>query len=168
MDRIDVSETFPYRAEDLIELVLDVEKYTEISNYVKSVEVEDKGDNTKGVLTTIEAPFLPVALSYGCDLQFEAPNKIKAIATKSPFKEMRGELVFNTLENGHTQVDCTVEYRTGWSPVAFAAAQVMKREIDLAVRKTREYLAQRLTAVDDQSPSGNGPAAPSSGDGPNL
>lgn len=158
MDVLELTETFPHRAKDLMDLVMDAEKYTDISSYIKRIDVIDKSGNIRSVDATIETPVLPVAIHYGCDLERDESNSaIRAVATKSPFKDMRGVLRFTELANGHTRVHCRIEYRTGWNPVAAIAARVMESQIKKGVAYAREYLAQRLAIVPD---NGGGTAPP--------
>jgi len=147
MEQLRFREILPYSAKDLHDLVMDAARYREFSHYIKRVDVSDLGRGKKHVEVLIGTPRLPVAIRYGCELESLPPHTIKAIATKSPFKEMRGELTFRTLPNGHTEVSCLLEYETGWNPIAMAAAKVMKVSIEEGIAAAKDYLATRLTPV---------------------
>ena len=157
--KLQITETFPYKAQDLMDIVMDAEGYKEMSQYLDRIDVTDKGENVKGVNAVIKTPFF--SMHYGCDLQLCPPNVIKAAATKSPFKEFYGELTFNTLSDGTTQVDCNLNYATGINPIAIMAAANMESLIKMGVNAARDYLAENLEAVDtnvQQTPVSKGPS----------
>jgi len=160
MDKLEFTEIFPYKAQDLIDLVMDAEKYADISKLIKRIDVTPTGDNEKTVKTVIETPVIPVAISYECTLAFTPPDTIVAQGLDSSFKEINGRLQFSTLPNGHTQVDCLIEYETGWSPVAIVAGQVMQSQIDKGIEYARDYLARKLTPIDPPSGGPDGPQKP--------
>ncbi len=156
MGHIQITETFPHRAGDLMTLVMDAQRYKEISSYITDIDVTRKSDTAIAVLTAIEAPFLKT--HYGCDLEHIPPDRIVAMATQSPFKALSGSLVFRTLPNGHTAVDCTIDYKTGFNPLAIAAAAIMETQIRRAVNLARDYLAAALPLVPAAPPPGAAPA----------
>lgn len=152
MEQLRYTEVLPYRAADLIALVMEAERYKEFSSWIKDVQVEDIGRNTRYVEVLFDIPALPFAVRYACELQSVSPDRIRAVAVKSPFKVMEGEMTFRTLPNGHTEVGCVLNYRTGWNPVAIAASKIMESQIGRGIEIAKNFLAQRLT------PAGAAPA----------
>ena len=160
MEKLHFKETFPYSAQDMFDAIIDAQSYKDISSMVKEIRVQDEG-NIRNITTVIETPVLPMAIHYGCQLEMSPPDKIKARATKSPFKSLEGEITLKTLPNGHTEVECTLEYQTGWHPFAIAASAIMKSQIDTGIGYAKEYLAKKLTPVTSPSgPAGTPPPAP--------
>lgn len=153
MEELRIKEHFPYKAQELMALVMDPARYKDISHYIQDVFVTDKDDNTKGVEAVLGVRGLPFAVHYKCDLELAPPDTIRARATKSPFKEMEGQLTFKTLPNGHTEGDCQVRFDTGWNPLARMAAGVMRVNIDDGIQHAREYLATKLTRLPSAPPS---------------
>lgn len=163
MKHLKFSEILPYRASDLIGVVMNAYGYKDISSMIKDIQEDKKGDHVKEVAVTIEAPVLPAAFHYRCRLDNSHSGLVKAEALDSPFQKMEGVMTFTKLDGGYTQVDCDIAYETGsWlrHPLANIIAKIMESQIDQGIARAKIYLAQKLSPVSVKGPAiaaGRGP-----------
>ena len=88
----------PYSAEQLFELVLDVEKYPEFVPGWHAAKIRARGDNTLSVEQTVGVG--PLRWSFMSQAQFERPRRITITAIEEPFRELRLDWRFEKAPGG--------------------------------------------------------------------
>lgn len=146
MPLVSFQETLPYRATDLYDLVMAVERYPEIFPDIKSVRIVNTGENSRSVDVTVQAPF--TSFQYSCDVTGERPSKISIRATGGAFKSMDAAWYFDVLPDGRTRVRYTMNFDFGGFGLKNMVAETfIKQSMERTRAQLRAYAAQNLAAV---------------------
>lgn len=135
MPKVSEQVLIPHTAENLYELVRDIERYPEFIRWIRTVTVSDEQGNA-------ETPYscLGVASVHfkGFDERFAtyvsadpAARKIEVTLQRGPFRHLRNRWQFDPRDDGNTRVHCFIDYEFK-NPVLGLLARTNSR---LAVEK---------------------------------
>lgn len=156
MPHVNFVRDMPYHARDLYNLVMDVERYPDVFEDIKSVTVRKTGEETRSVDLTVSLPFS--AFSYSCKVIGTPYSKIDIEATPGAFKSMRAAWNFAALPDGSTKVSYDMNFDFGGLGFKNAAALAfIQSSVKQTIAALERYAAKNMTKMNPQTP-GTGPA----------
>ncbi len=116
MPQLHETKILPHRAEDLFNLVLDVEKYPEFLPWATKSRVYRRDETSFLADLTIRYKLLNE--SYTSRITFERPQKIHVEYVDGPFKWMTTDWKFDPVDDYKTLVDFQIDFAVNSSLLA--------------------------------------------------
>lgn len=146
MPALSFQEVLPYRAADLYDLVMDIERYPSIFSDIEAVSVRRTGEHRRDVDVTVRTPL--TAFRYRCDVTGEPPSKISIRATEGAFQSMNAEWRFTSLADGRTLVRYDMKFDFGgWGLKNMIAETFIRQSMAQTQAQLRQFVAENLKQV---------------------
>jgi coenzyme Q-binding protein COQ10 len=152
----------PYRAEQLFDLVADVEKYPQFLPWCSGAHIRSATprDLPKELIADLIISFGPFSESFTSRVSLERPGRIRAHYENGPFKYLNNQWVFTQTPHG-TRVDFWVDFefrnRLLQAAIGVVFSEAVKRMVSAFLKRARDvYGAPPATHIAGQ---GTAPAA---------
>ncbi len=150
MKKMQFEEILPYKAQDLYDLVMDLQRYPEIFDHIKKVEERDCGDHAKEAVVTVATGIMD--FRYRCRIEGTPPGNITITSSDKPFKHMKAQWHFMPQPDGQTKVRYEMEYSLGFGLLSSLAERVMGHQVEKTRSHLRAYVSKNLTEVPPPPP----------------
>jgi ribosome-associated toxin RatA of RatAB toxin-antitoxin module len=118
------SARVPYTAEQMFDLVNDVESYPQFLHWCRGARIESRYGNT--VEATLDIGMLGFHQSFRTRNTLQRPERIAIDLVSGPFRRLRGEWRFEA-EQGHgTDISLTLAFEVTLSPFGAVFAKVFE------------------------------------------
>lgn len=130
----------PYTAEQLFDLVIDIEKYPEFLPWVVGLRVKDR---QTGIITAdLAAGYKIYTEKFTCKVHYERPHKIHVDYVQGPLKHLTNDWTFENVAEG-CQITFHVDFEFKSSLFQTIAAQFF----DVALSRMTEAFEKRAAEV---------------------
>ena len=114
----------PYTAEQMFDLVNDVESYPKFLHWCRGARIDARHGNA--VEATLEIGVLKFHQSFRTRNTLERPSRIGIDLVSGPFRRLRGEWRFVPQASGGVEISLTLTFEVTSSPFGFVFAKVFE------------------------------------------
>jgi coenzyme Q-binding protein COQ10 len=157
MGKIVFDKTLPYKAQELFNLVMNIENYPSMFPFIDRVRVRQ--NDTDKTRTTIWVTTLIMNFDYDCDIDVtkgktaQDPVTINIRATRGPFKSMDAKWVFAPQPDGATKVHYEMSYDIGGFGLRnMIAGPFIKDQVSSTIAAFERFAHKTLQPVTTHSP----------------
>ncbi len=118
------SARVPYTAEQMFDLVNDVERYPEFLHWCKGARIDVRQGNT--IEATLEIGALGFQQQFRTRNTLQRPERIGIDLVSGPFRRLRGEWLFIAAPDGATDISLTLTFEVTVSPFGFVLGKVFE------------------------------------------
>jgi len=118
------SARVPYTAEQMFDLVNDVESYPKFLHWCRGARIDARHGNA--VEATLEIGVLGFHQSFRTRNTLERPSRIGIDLVSGPFRRLRGEWRFVAQASGGVEISLTLTFEVTSSPFGFVFAKVFE------------------------------------------
>jgi ribosome-associated toxin RatA of RatAB toxin-antitoxin module len=118
------SARVPYTAEQMFDLVNDIESYPQFLHWCTGARIDVRQGNT--IEATIEIGVLGFRQSFKTRNTLRRPDSIQIELVSGPFRRLRGEWRFAAAEGGGTAVSLSLAFEVTVSPFGVVFARVFE------------------------------------------
>jgi ribosome-associated toxin RatA of RatAB toxin-antitoxin module len=108
------SSRVTYSAEQMFDLVADVEKYPEFLHWCSGARIDERHGNT--IEATLDIGVLGLRRSFRTRDTLRRPDRISIELVSGPFRRLRGEWKFADLAAGGSEVSLSLAFEVTVSP----------------------------------------------------
>lgn len=98
----------PYRAEQIFDLVADVERYPEFLPWVISAAIVSHKENS--FLADLSVGYKIFRESYRSEVVLDPPNRIDINYVNGPFRYLNNHWVFTQIDDKHVEIDFFIDF----------------------------------------------------------
>ena len=131
----------PYSAEQLFDLVMDIEKYPEFLPWCKSSKISKKTDEYLEADLVVGYKFFRE--EFTSRVYFERPNKIHIEYIKGAMNSLKNDWQFADIEEGKCRVSFNVEF----SLKSILLEMVIKQFFDIALKRMATAFEARAKEI---------------------
>ena len=113
-----------HRAEEMFDLVNDVESYPQFLHWCRSARIDERGENY--VQATLDIGVSGVHKSFTTRNTFERPRRLDIELITGPFRHLDGLWEFEDAGNGECEVSVTLNFEVVRSPFAMVFSMVFE------------------------------------------
>ena len=124
MPTVQRSSRVSYTAQQMFDLVNDVEKYPEFLHWCSGARVDVRQGNT--VEATLDIGMLGLQRSFRTRNTLRTPERILIELVSGPFRRLRGEWKFTDLPTGGSEVSLTLAFEVTVSPIGVVFSKVFE------------------------------------------
>jgi coenzyme Q-binding protein COQ10 len=130
----------PYRAEQIFDLVADVERYPEFLPWVISATVVNRKETS--FLADLSVGYKFFRESYRSEVVLHSPHRIDVNYINGPFRYLNNHWVFNQIDEKHVEIDFFIDFEfhssffQGMMQTVFS--EVVKRMIQAFEKRASE------------------------------
>ena len=114
----------PYTAEQMFDLVNDVESYPKFLHWCRGARIDARHGNA--VEATLEIGVLKFHQSFRTRNTLERPSRIGIDLVSGPFRRLRGEWRFVPQASGGVEISLTLTFEVTSSPFGYVFAKVFE------------------------------------------
>lgn len=103
MPQVTGQKVLPYPAKKIFNVVIDIETYPSVLNFIRSISILEKKKSF--IKALVKVGFAPLDFSYDCDITYEEYSKIDIKSINGPFEYLEASWRFKEITNHETQVD---------------------------------------------------------------
>lgn len=144
--RIQCSALVPHAAQQMFDLVNDIEAYPSYMNGCAAAKVLQRGENTLTARLDLEKAGLRQSFTTRNTLR--APSSITMDLVEGPFKRLKGLWQFRELANGSCQIEFQLEYEFSNFLLGLAAgklmAQLVNEQVDAVCRRAQALYGKKV------------------------
>jgi ribosome-associated toxin RatA of RatAB toxin-antitoxin module len=118
------SSRVAYTAEQMFDLVNDVEKYPEFLHWCSAARIDVRQGNT--IEATLDIGALGFRRSFRTRNTLRRPDRIQIELVSGPFRRLRGEWKFTDLATGGSEVSLSLAFEVTVSPFGAVFARVFE------------------------------------------
>jgi ribosome-associated toxin RatA of RatAB toxin-antitoxin module len=126
-----------YSAEQMFDLVNDVQKYPEFLHWCRGARIDLRQGNT--VEATLDIGVLGFQRSFRTRNTLRRPNRISIELVSGPFRRLRGEWKFADLAAGGSEVSLSLAFEVTVSPFGVVFSKVFE---ELAGAQMEAFIAR--------------------------
>lgn len=130
----------PYSAEQLFDLVHEVERYPEFLPWCLDATITDREEGAFHADLLIG--FRALRETFGSRVEYRRPSRIDVVPTHGPFRRMENHWRFEDVGEGRCRVGFSIDFRFRsrflqflMEPLFFAAVQRMVREFEARAKR---------------------------------
>lgn len=124
MPRVQRSARVPYTAEQMFDLVNDIESYSRFLHWCSGARVDVRQGNT--VEATLDIGVLGFRQSFRTRNTLLRPTRIQIELVSGPFRRLRGEWKFADLPEGGSDVSLALQFEVTVSPFGVLFSKVFE------------------------------------------
>lgn len=124
MPRIDRKAQVPYTAEQMFDLVNDVESYPEFVHWVRDARVDRRMSD--GVECTLDIGVSGIHKSFRTRNRLERPKRIDIELVSGPFRRLEGAWSFTDTAGGGSEVALSLDFAVRPSPFSVVFSTVFE------------------------------------------
>ena len=124
MPTIHRSSRVRHTAEQMFDLVHDVESYPQFLHWCRGARVEERGDDF--VLATLDIGISGIHKSFSTRNTFERPRRLDIELVSGPFRHLDGLWEFEPLPDGGCEVSISLTFEVIRSPFSVVFAMVFE------------------------------------------
>jgi len=121
---VERSARVQYTAEQMFDLVNDVERYPEFLHWCRDVRVLKRTETE--VEARMDVGMLGIQQSLRTRNTLERPRRIRISLVSGPFKELDGEWRFTDMVGGGSDVSLNLRFETGFTPFGMLFAKIFE------------------------------------------
>jgi ribosome-associated toxin RatA of RatAB toxin-antitoxin module len=141
MPHVERSALVHYGAEQMFDLVADVEAYPEFLPWCAGAEVTP--EHASAVLASVDIAYLGIRARFTTRNENRFPEQIRMSLVEGPFRVLSGHWRFIELRPGASKVQLSLEYQFGAGLLAVALAPVF----DVIANSMVDSFAERAEAL---------------------
>ena len=119
------SARVPYSAQQMFELVNDIEKYPEFLHWCSGARVDARQGNT--VEATLDIGVVGFQRSFRTRNTLRSPERIQIELVSGPFRRLRGEWRFSDFPDGGSNVALSLAFEVTLSPFGAVFSKVFEQ-----------------------------------------
>lgn len=131
----------PYTAEQMFDLVNDIEAYPEFLHWVRDARVEERGDGY--MKATLDIGISGIHKSFTTLNTFDRPHRLDIELVSGPFRHLDGLWEFEDVGDGECDVSVTLSFEVIASPLSMVFSMVFEE----LVRAQVAAFVQRAEAL---------------------
>jgi len=131
----------PYTAEQMFDLVNDIEAYPEFLHWVRDARVEERGDGY--MKATLDIGISGIHKSFTTLNTFDRPHRLDIELVSGPFRHLDGLWEFEDVGDGECHVSVTLSFEVIASPLSMVFSMVFEE----LVRAQVAAFVQRAEAL---------------------
>ena len=124
MPTVQRSARVPYSAQQMFDLVDDIDKYPEFLHWCSGARVDVRQGNT--VEATLDITVLGFQRSFRTRNTLRSPERIQIELVSGPFRRLRGEWRFGDLATGGSDVSLSLAFEVTLSPFGALFSKVFE------------------------------------------
>jgi ribosome-associated toxin RatA of RatAB toxin-antitoxin module len=140
MPTVHRSARVPYAAQEMYELVDDVESYPEFLHWCRAVRVAHRDDDF--IEAELDIGFRGIHKSFSTRNRREPPERIDIELVRGPFRKLQGAWRFRDLAEGGSEVTLDLEFEVARSPFGFMFSAVFEEIVRYQMRAFVERARQ--------------------------
>lgn len=114
----------PHTAEEMFDLVNDIEAYPEFLHWVRDARIEERGDGY--MKATLDVGVGGVHKSFTTLNTFERPHRLDIELVSGPFRHLDGLWEFEEVGDGECEVSVTLSFEVIASPLSMVFSMVFE------------------------------------------
>ena len=124
MPRVQRAALVPYSADQMFDLVNDIESYPRFLHWCSGARVDARHGNI--VEATLDIGVLGFRRSFRTRNTLARPSKIQIELVSGPFRRLRGEWKFTPLAEGGSEVSLSLQFEVTLSPFGTVFSKVFE------------------------------------------
>jgi len=124
LPKVQRSAQVPYSAEQMFDLVNDIEGYPRFLHWCSGARVDVRQGNT--VEATLDIGVLGLRRSFRTRNTLARPTRIQIELVSGPFRRLRGEWRFTPLAEGGSEVSLSLQFEVTLSPFGVVFSKVFE------------------------------------------
>lgn len=124
MPRVQRTARVPYTAEQMFDLVNDIESYPRFLHWCSGARIDVRQGST--VEATLDIGVLGFRRSFRTRNTLARPGRIQIELVSGPFRRLRGEWKFTPISEGGSDVSLTLQFEVTLSPFGTVFAKVFE------------------------------------------
>jgi ribosome-associated toxin RatA of RatAB toxin-antitoxin module len=124
MPTIHRSSRVRHSAEQMFNLVNDIEAYPTFLHWCRGARIEERGENY--VMATLDIGISGIHKTFSTRNTFEPPHKLDIELVSGPFRHLDGLWEFKPLEDGGSEVSIALNFEVKGSPFAMVFSMVFE------------------------------------------
>jgi ribosome-associated toxin RatA of RatAB toxin-antitoxin module len=113
-----------HTAEQMFDLVNDIESYPEFLHWCRDARIEEEGDDY--ILATIDIGISGIHKSFSTRNTFERPHRLDIELVSGPFRHLDGLWEFEPLDDGGCEVSISLTFEVVRSPLSVVFSMVFE------------------------------------------
>lgn len=142
---IQCSALVPYSAQQMFDLVNDIEAYPSYMNGCSGAKVLQRDDDS--VTARLDLEKASLRQSFTTRNQLRAPSSISMELVEGPFKKLKGLWQFKEMISGSCQIEFRLEYEFSNFLLGLAAgklmAQLVNEQVDAVCRRAQNLYGKK-------------------------
>ena len=131
----------PYSAEQMFDLVNDVESYPQFLHWCRGARIHSRAEDT--IEAAVDVGVLGLHQSFRTRNTLKRPERIAIDLVSGPFRTLRGEWGFSAVTGGGCDVSLSLEFEVALSPFGLVFSRVFE---ELAASQMQAFI-QRASAL---------------------